>query len=70
MKLRMTLTVLCAMTLPSVAGEDEAPARLSMDKTGLRWIEPFTNAHAAAKAQKRLLFVKPIAFGTKPNGCW
>ena len=41
-----------------------------LDKTGLDWVLPFDKALAKAKAEKRLLLIKPIAFGTSPDGGW
>lgn len=40
------------------------------DKTGLNWALPFTEAQARAKKEGRLLLIKPIAFGTSPDGGW
>ena len=40
------------------------------DKTGMKWVLPFKQAHAAAKERGRLLMIKPIAFGTTPDGGW
>ncbi len=55
--------------------EEAAPApksepRLLMDKTGLHWVAPFDQALKVAKESRRLLLVKPIAFGTGKSGCW
>ncbi|GIW82956.1 MAG: hypothetical protein KatS3mg105_4763 [Gemmatales bacterium] len=45
----------------------EAPPR---DQTGVHWVLPFTKAHKKAKEEKRLLAIKPIAFGTSADGGW
>ncbi len=43
---------------------------LTKDRTGLNWVLPFDKAKMQAGNSKRLLMIKPVAFGTKPNGCW
>ena len=43
---------------------------LTKDKTGLNWVIPFEKAEAKAAANKRLLMIKPVAFGTSPDGGW
>ncbi len=43
---------------------------LDKDKTGLNWVMPFEKAEAKAVANKRLLMIKPVAFGTSPDGGW
>ncbi len=40
------------------------------DRSGVEWALPFTAALARAKAEERLLFIKPIAFGTSSDGGW
>jgi hypothetical protein len=54
--------------LVPAAGTKSHP--LLKDKTGVRWVLPFKQAQATAKEQKRLLFIKPVAFGTTPDGGW
>ena len=44
--------------------------RFLVDRTGVNWTFPFTAAQAKAARESRLLFVKPIAFGTDPIGGW
>ena len=41
-----------------------------VDRTGIRWTLPFKAAQAKASREARLLLVKPIAFGTAPDGRW
>lgn len=41
-----------------------------LDKTGVEWTLPFPKALERAKAGKRLLMIKPIAFGTDKKGGW
>ncbi len=43
---------------------------LQLDKTGMRWVLPFTRARKVAAERKRLLMIKPVAFGTSPDGAW
>jgi len=40
------------------------------DRTGIRWVLPFSKAKARAAKAHRLLVIKPIAFGTSPDGGW
>jgi hypothetical protein len=40
------------------------------DQSGIDWALPFEAAHARAKAEQRLLLIKPIAFGTSSDGGW
>ena len=43
---------------------------LQRDKTGIEWAFPFEKARAQAQQEKRLLLIKPVAFGTSPDGGW
>ena len=43
---------------------------LDKDKTGMRWVYPFTKAREKARADKRILLIKPVAFGTDREGGW
>ena len=43
---------------------------LEQDRTGLRWVLPFPAAREKARAEKRLLMIKPVAFGTSRTGDW
>ena len=43
---------------------------LEKDKTGMRWVYPFNKARLKAKADNRILLVKPVAFGTDRKGGW
>lgn len=62
----MTHTAL-ALAMFVLAQEDHP---LTKDKTGMRWALPFTEALEQAKDQTRLLLIKPVAFGTTPDGGW
>ena len=43
---------------------------LSKDKTGIRWVYPFSKAQKQSAATQRLLLIKPVAFGTDRQGGW
>ena len=58
---------LLLLVLPAFS--QEQPSK-NLDRTGVRWVVPFEDALAQAKAQKRLLVIKPVAFGTSPDGGW
>ena len=67
-----TLTVVLAasMLLSTAIAQDEEALGFKVDRTGIRWKLPFKTAHVAAKESGRLLLIKPIAFGTGPDGRW
>ncbi len=46
------------------------PHPLAKDKTGLNWVLRFEAAEKKAETTKRLLMIKPVAFGTSPDGGW
>ena len=64
----MTLALVLALLVPP----QEVPAAhpLGKDKTGLAWVLPFPAAREKARTAKRLLLIKPVAFGTTPAGGW
>ena len=43
---------------------------LAKDKTGVHWMLPFAEANKKAESEKRLLLIKPVAFGTTADGGW
>jgi hypothetical protein len=47
-----------------------AGSPLRKDKTGMKWVLPFPTALAYAKQMKRVLMIKPVAFGTEKSGGW
>ncbi len=53
----------------ALAAQDDASER-QKDRTGVAWVTPFTKALEKATKEKRLLMIKPIAFGTSKNGGW
>ena len=65
----MTRLLLALFPLALVASaENDHP--LSKDRTGMTWVLPFKQAQKTAAEQKRLLLIKPVAFGTSPDGGW
>lgn len=66
------VALLGSPVVPASAEEPQAePAScLDRDKTGMPWVHPFKHALAKAKAEGRLLMIKPVAFGTTPDGGW
>jgi hypothetical protein len=65
----LSLVLFSCLVLP-VYGDDAKVHPLSHDKTGVAWVYPFEKAQKQAAQQSRLLIIKPIAFGTSPDGCW
>jgi hypothetical protein len=57
----------CVALMAFLAQAGDGPVR---DKTGMRWELPFPKALERAKAESRLLMIKPIAFGTSKDGGW
>ncbi len=43
---------------------------VALDRTGINWAMPFSSAKSTAIEANRLLMIKPVAFGTKPDGGW
>ncbi len=50
--------------------EEPATQACRRDQSGIDWTLPFQAARARAEAEQRLLFIKPIAFGTSSDGGW
>ena len=61
-------TVLTALPAASGVLSDEHPVLL--DRTGIAWQIPFDAARGRAMETKRLIAIKPVAFGTTADGCW
>jgi hypothetical protein len=61
----ITLLTVTAAALPQ---DGTHPVRF--DRTGIEWALPFEAARERARAERRLLLVKPVAFGTTKSGCW
>ena len=55
------------VTLALMAAQDSP---LLKDKTGIEWVVPFRRAREKAEGERRLLMIKPVAFGTTPDGGW
>ena len=67
----LTSSLAVAVALQGAAVAQEAkPNPLLKDKTGMKWILPFSKALEHAKKNKRLLMIKPVAFGTEASGGW
>ncbi len=62
------MTLLLWTLLLASPTQDAHP--LSLDRTGLQWVLPFEAARKKATDQSRLLMIKPVAFGTSPEGGW
>ena len=56
------------LLVPADASADDHP--LNKDRTGMPWVLPFEKAREEARARKRLLLIKPVAFGTTRDGGW
>ncbi len=67
--MKTLLIILIASGMP-LLGQVRKGIALSKDKTGMKWVAPFEDATAVALKNKRILMVKPIAFGTDKKGCW
>ena len=61
----LTPLLLTAVLTPAA---DDHP--VTLDRTGIEWAIPFASALDRARAQERLLLIKPVAFGTTKSGCW
>ncbi len=69
MRIPILLLIATALLLPAVSAHAEEGC-LSKDKTGMAWVHPFESALEKAKTENRLLLIKPVAFGTSPDGGW
>jgi hypothetical protein len=68
MQSMLVSVVLSATAAAQTNSADPHPVR--HDRTGIAWQVPFEAARALALESKRLLAIKPVAFGTTPSGCW
>ena len=66
----LPFVIALAATLPVQAQGADNELPFAPDQTGLDWVLPFKKALAKAKQEKRLLVIKPIAFGTAKDGGW
>ncbi len=62
------MEALLLVAVLAAQGTDENP--LTLDRTGLVWTLPFEEARERSEAEQRLLMIKPVAFGTTPDGGW
>ncbi len=70
MRAALPLAIAVAAALPAQAQDADSKLPFAPDQTGLNWVLPFKKALAKAKQEKRLLVIKPIAFGTAKDGGW
>ncbi len=63
----IALTAALSVLVPQATDADHP---LTKDRTGIRWVLPFTAARAKAERDARLLLIKPVAFGTSKSGGW
>lgn len=63
-------TLLSFVLLPVIQDPQPAAPSPCLDRTGIQWLLPFEAAQAKAATAKRLLLIKPIAFGTTADGGW
>lgn len=54
----------CALDLPPA----EHP--MALETSGVRWYFPFDHALAVAREERRMLLMKPVAFGTTREAFW
>lgn len=75
----MTLSLLSCSAVSDLGSQSEASIvhaagqraeACRSDQSGIDWALPFSAARARAESQQRLLFIKPIAFGTSADGGW
>ncbi len=60
-----------ALAAPALGFQDaRAEHPLAFDRTGVEWALDFSEARDRARASNRLLMIKPVAFGTTPDGGW
>jgi hypothetical protein len=66
----LVLAAVACASPPAASRQDPDVHPLSLDRTGIEWVYPFAEARARAEQAKRLLMIKPIAFGTNLRGDW
>lgn len=64
------LVALMLQTPTCAPSRDAQKYPLLKDRTGIEWVVPFPAALERAREQRRLLLIKPIAFGTTKQGGW
>ena len=70
MRAALFFAIAITATLPLQAQDANGKLPFAPDQTGLDWVLPFKKALAKAKQERRLLVIKPIAFGTAKDGGW
>ena len=66
----MTIALLSLLLFSPSSVVQEQESALDKDKSGMKWVLPFTAAKKASADGRRLLLIKPVAFGTSPDGGW
>ena len=66
----MTIALLSLLLFSPSAVVQEEEGALGKDKSGMKWVLPFTAAKKASADGRRLLLIKPVAFGTSSDGGW
>ena len=61
---------LAPRSAPQSTPRVESAQTCRRDQSGIEWVLPFGAARAKAASEQRLLFLKPIAFGTSADGGW
>lgn len=64
------LTTLCLLAPQDPTPAPQPQSNAPLDHTGIAWALPFDRARAAGRQNRRLLLIKPIAFGTDAAGGW
>ena len=66
----VTIALLSLLLFSPSAVVQEEEGALGKDKSGMKWALPFTAAKKASADGRRLLLIKPVAFGTSSDGGW
>lgn len=66
----MTIALLSLLLFSPSSVVQEQESALDKDKSGMKWVLPFTAAKKASADGRRLLLIKPVAFGTSSDGGW
>ena len=66
----VTIALLSLLLFSPSSVVQEQESALDKDKSGMKWVLPFTAAKKASADGRRLLLIKPVAFGTSSDGGW
>lgn len=70
MRASLSLVAVLAISMSEQSASQAADLAFKNDLTGIHWELPFKSALERARSDKRLLAIKPIAFGTDKDGGW